>query len=64
VLESTDFSSQAGLVRFQLVGVKNERPANLLAAGIDLFGAKVGQKVFEIERTVLLPKRSAVSAQR
>jgi 2-methylfumaryl-CoA hydratase len=57
VIEKQDRDEQMGLVRFKLVGVKNERPATLLAAGLDLFEGKFDQKVFEIERTILLPKR-------
>lgn len=58
VLEKLDCNSQMGLVRFKLVGVKNERPATLLDGGLDLFDGKFEQKVFEIERVILLPKRS------
>ena len=57
VLEKLDRNSQTGLVRFKLVGVKNERPATLLDRGLDLFDGKFEQKVFEIERAILLPKR-------
>jgi 2-methylfumaryl-CoA hydratase len=59
VVEKRDYDDGAGLVRFHLVGVKNERPAALIGAGADLFDGKLEQKVFEIERTVLLPKRVA-----
>jgi 2-methylfumaryl-CoA hydratase len=58
VLEKLDRDEQTGIVRFKLVGVKNERPATLLTAGLDLFDGKFEQKVFEIERTILLPTRS------
>ena len=58
VLEKHDRDGQTGMVRFKLVGVKNERPATLLSAGLDLFDGKFTQKVFEIERTILLPKLS------
>ncbi|HKS40527.1 MAG TPA: MaoC family dehydratase [Blastocatellia bacterium] len=58
VIEKRDYSDRAGIVRFQLVGVKNERPAALMNQGMNLFEAKFEQKVFEIERTVLLPKRT------
>jgi acyl dehydratase len=51
-------------VTFRLVGVKNERPSELLAAGADLFTSelgktqgKVAEKVFEIDRTVLMRTR-------
>lgn len=57
VIEKRDHSDRAGIVRFQLVGVKNERPAALMNRGLDLFDGKFEQKVFEIERSVLLPKR-------
>ena len=60
VIQKGDHNDQAGSVRFKLVGVKNERPAAMLSAGIDLFEAKHERKVFEIERSVLLPKRSAL----
>ena len=59
VIEKRDHNKQAGIVRFKLVGVKNERPATLLAAGLDLFDDKLEQKVFEIERAVLIPLRTA-----
>ena len=58
VIEKRDHSDRAGIVRFQLVGVKNERPAALMNQGMNLFEAKFEQKIFEIERTVLLPKRT------
>jgi len=58
VLEKHDRDGQTGIVRFKLVGVKNERPATLVASGLDLFDGKFAQKVFEIERTILLPKLS------
>jgi 2-methylfumaryl-CoA hydratase len=57
VIEKQDRDARSGIVRFKLVGVKNERPTTLLAAGLDLFEGKFDQKVFEIERTILLPKR-------
>ena len=60
VIEKRDHNERAGIVRFQLVGVKNERPAALIDAGLDLFDGKFEQKVFEIERAVLLPRRSAL----
>jgi 2-methylfumaryl-CoA hydratase len=56
VLEKRDRDGHTGVVRFKLVGVKNERPATLLASGLDLFDGKFAPKVFEIERTILLPK--------
>ncbi len=56
VIEKRDFSPGAGLVKFQLVGLKNVTPARLIQQRADLFGTKIEQKVFEIERTLLLPK--------
>lgn len=55
-----------GLVKFKLVGTKNIKPSVLLDAGADLFSSeltkktpesKVKEKVFEIERSVLVRKR-------
>ncbi len=60
VLQKRDHSAQAGVIKFHLVGLKNEKPAALMQAGIDLFQDKFAQKVFEIEREVLLPKRTAL----
>jgi 2-methylfumaryl-CoA hydratase len=60
VLQKRDHNEQAGIVKFHLVGVKNEKPGALAQAGIDLFKDKFAQKVFEIEREVLLPKQNAV----
>jgi 2-methylfumaryl-CoA hydratase len=61
VIEKRDYNERAGIVRFQLVATKNETPADLISAGADLFGGKVEQKVFEIDRAVLLPKRTPVT---
>ncbi|HKA21352.1 MAG TPA: MaoC family dehydratase [Blastocatellia bacterium] len=58
VLEKRMYNSQSGIVRFKLVGVKNETPDSLLHRGVDVFDEKFNQKVFEIEREVLLPKQS------
>ncbi|MGA9771054.1 MAG: MaoC family dehydratase [Blastocatellia bacterium] len=58
VIEKRDYNDRAGVVSFQLVGVKNEKPATLMNRGLDLFEGKFEQKVFEIERTILLPKRT------
>jgi len=55
VLEMREHNAQTGIVRFKLVGVKNETPASLTQRGVDLFDGKFDQKVFEIEREVLLP---------
>ena len=60
VIEKRDYNERAGIVRFHLVATKNETPADLISAGADLFGGKVEQKVFEIDRAVLLPKRTPV----
>jgi acyl dehydratase len=57
VIDKQEHNAVAGIVRFKLVGVKNETPANLFARGVDLFEGKSDQKVFEIERAALLPKR-------
>jgi 2-methylfumaryl-CoA hydratase len=61
VIEKRDHNEQAGIVRFKLIGVKNERPATLMAAGLDLFDGRFDQKVFEIERAVLVPKIAVTS---
>jgi 2-methylfumaryl-CoA hydratase len=58
VLETRQHNKQAGIVRFKLVGVKNETPDNLISRSVDLFEGKFDQKVFEIEREILLPKLS------
>jgi len=58
VLGKREHNLQAGSVRFKLVCVKNEAPASLLQRGIDFFEGKFDQKVFEIERDLLLPKRA------
>ena len=57
VIEKRKHNAQAGVVRFKLVGVKNEMTASLIKRGVDLFEGKFDQKVFEIEREVLLPKQ-------
>jgi hypothetical protein len=58
--------ADSGLVTFKLVGTKNTKPSALLDAGADLFSSELGkksadskvkEKVFEIERTVLMRKR-------
>ncbi len=58
VIEKSDYNPHAGIVRFKLVGVKNETPGSLIRRGVDLFEGKLDQKVFEIELAVLLPKRA------
>lgn len=60
VLQTGQHNEQAGIVKFHLVGVKNRKPAALLQAGIDIFKDKFAEKVFEIEREVLLPARRAL----
>jgi 2-methylfumaryl-CoA hydratase len=60
VIEKAERDEQTGIVRFKLVGVKNETPAGLTGSGINLFEDKFDQKVFEIERAMLLPKRSSL----
>jgi 2-methylfumaryl-CoA hydratase len=61
VLEVAPHGDHAALVTFRLVGVKNVRAAELLDKGADLFtpelakkDGKVKEKVFEIDRTVLM----------
>lgn len=61
VIDKQDRDERTGIVRFKLIGVKNERPATLVAAGLNLFDDKFEQKVFEIERTVLVPKVTAAN---
>lgn len=61
VIEKRDYNQHAGMVRFHLVGVKNEGPGALVRGGVDIFDQKPEQKVFEIERTVLLPKRASIA---
>ena len=73
VLKCEMHAPGAGLVTFKLVGTKNVKPSALLDAGSDLFteelkktgsqgsaasAAKVKEKVFEIERTVLIRSRA------
>jgi 2-methylfumaryl-CoA hydratase len=62
VLERRDYNEQSGIVKFHLIGVKNEKPDALMQAGIDVFKDNFAPKVFEIEREVLLPKQSAVKS--
>jgi 2-methylfumaryl-CoA hydratase len=65
VLAREDRTHDTGTVTFKLVGTKNVKPSTLLDAGADLFGDeltkrpadKLPDKVFEIERTVLMRKR-------
>ena len=60
VIDKQKRDDRTGVVRFRLVGVKNETPAGMTDRGIDLFEDKFDQKVFEIERAMLLPKRSCL----
>src|SRR5258708_3478736 len=65
VLRREDLTSDYGSVTLKLVGTKNVKPATLLERGADLFTDeqskagpdKLRDKVFEIERTVLMRKR-------
>jgi 2-methylfumaryl-CoA hydratase len=65
VVKTESRGDDAGLVTFKLVGTKNTKPAALIESGADLFAdelgkkspeAKVKDKVFEIERTLLIRK--------
>jgi 2-methylfumaryl-CoA hydratase len=58
VVEKRPHNDRSGVVRFKLIGVKNESSDSLLQRGVDLFDGKFDQKVFEIERDVLLPRLS------
>lgn len=65
VLDTKDVDERSGDVTFRLVGVKNTRPEAILEGGADLFAAeldkdkadKIGNKVFEITRTVRMLKK-------
>jgi 2-methylfumaryl-CoA hydratase len=57
VLECREYNERAGIVSFQLIGLKNEKPLTLLSSGVNPFDEKHEKKVFEIERRILLPKR-------
>jgi hypothetical protein len=64
VIASERHDDRHSRVTFRLVGVKNVRPAELLAQGADLFTAelskkdgKIKEKVFEIDRVVLMRNR-------
>ena len=67
VVRCEERNADAGDVTFKLVGTKNVKPSVLLDAGADLFAdefgkrdqaARVKDKVFEIERTVLMRRRA------
>jgi 2-methylfumaryl-CoA hydratase len=60
VIEKQERDEQTGIVRFKLVGVKNETPIRLIERGIDLFEGKCDQKVFEVERAMLVPRSSSL----
>jgi 2-methylfumaryl-CoA hydratase len=65
VLRREDLTSDYGSVTFKLVGTKNVKPGALVDKGADLFADELGkvgsdkvrEKVFEIERSVLMRKR-------
>jgi hypothetical protein len=66
VLRKETFGDRAGEVTLRLVGLKNVFPERLLDAGVDLFapeqdkeaaGDRVQEKVFEVDRTLLLARR-------
>ena len=64
VLKNEPHDAATARVTFRLVGTKNVRGAKLLEKGADLFTAELGktegkvpEKVFEIDRTVLMRKR-------
>jgi 2-methylfumaryl-CoA hydratase len=65
VLRSEALTPETGSVTFKLVGTKNVKPAVLLDGGADVFSDELGKpadgklkdKVFEIERTVLMRRR-------
>ncbi len=61
VLKVEAHDASTSRVTFRLVGTKNRKPADLVAAGADLFtselgkeSGKVAEKVFEVDRTVLM----------
>lgn len=67
VLQKEDFSNQAGIVSFQLIGVKGVKGSEALEKyGADLFikenakkklgKEKISEKIFEIERRLLIKK--------
>lgn len=56
VIEKREYSERAGIVRFHLIGIKNEEPYSLIETGFELFDGKPNQKIFEIERDLLLPR--------
>jgi len=65
VLERREVNAQMGLVTLRVVGVKNEKPAELLAQGRDLFtperdkkgDERIAEKVVELTREVLVRRR-------
>ncbi|MBI2082089.1 MAG: MaoC family dehydratase [Deltaproteobacteria bacterium] len=71
ILAKEDFLPKAGVIQTQLIGLKNLRASDALQQfGADLFlkekdkkdlgKQKISEKVFEIERRLLIKKRSAV----
>jgi len=56
VIGKREHSDRAGIVRFHLIGIKNDEPYSLMETGFELFDGKPAQKVFEIERDVMLPR--------
>jgi 2-methylfumaryl-CoA hydratase len=61
VIEKHARDERTGIVRFKLVGVKNETASSLLTAEVELFDGKFEQKVFETERETLLPRQASLS---
>lgn len=67
VLEKQAVNDRVGVVSLRMVGVKNRRPADLLAAGVDLFSpeqgkpaeTRVAEKVVEIRRDMLVRRKPA-----
>ena len=64
VLANEPHDGATARVTFRLVGTKNRKPAEIVAAGGDLFTAelgkkegKVAEKVFEVDRTVLMRRK-------
>lgn len=59
VIDKQECDGRTGIVRFKLVGMKNETPNSLVSKGIDLFEDGLRQRIFEIERAALLCTRTA-----
>ena len=60
VIEKQERDERTGIVRFKLIGMKNEAPAAFIGRGVDPFEDKLDKRVFEIERAMLLPRRSSL----